>query len=38
MKNNLYKALVFFLGIVLFSSCSDILDKKPLTEVSDGDL
>ena len=37
MKKVLYLALVFF-GIVLFSACSDILDKKPLTEVSDGDL
>lgn len=31
-------ALAFFFGTVLFSACSDILDKKPLTEVSDGDL
>ena len=38
MKKIIYMALAFFFGTVLFSSCSDILDKKPLTEVSDGDL
>ncbi len=38
MKKIIYMALAFFFGTVLFSACSDILDKKPLTEVSDGDL
>lgn len=38
MKQVIYRCLLALFCYALFTSCSDILDKKPLTEISENDI